>query len=83
MNKVPYGFIHKQSWPRESVLSISVSSRKCLSNGKIPLQKMPPESQQPFYNNSLIIILEDKVVLEGGGHVRDLTSLIPQIGRII
>jgi hypothetical protein len=37
----------------------------------------------PFYNNFPISILEDKVVLQGGGHVRDITSLTPYVGRII
>jgi hypothetical protein len=40
-------------------------------------------ARPPFYNNFLILSLEDKVVLQGGGHVRDLTSLTPHIGRII
>jgi hypothetical protein len=44
---------------------------------------MPPGSRPPFYNNFLISSLEDKVVLQGGGHVRDLTSLTPHVGRII
>jgi hypothetical protein len=43
----------------------------------------PPGSQPPFYNNFLILILEDKVVLQGGGHVRDPTSPTPHIGRMI
>jgi hypothetical protein len=37
----------------------------------------------PFCNNFLISSLEDKDVFQGGGHVRDLTSLTPHVGRII
>jgi hypothetical protein len=44
---------------------------------------MPPGSCSPFCNNFLISILEDKVVLQGGGHVRNLTFLTPQVGRIM
>jgi hypothetical protein len=44
---------------------------------------MPHGRQLPFYNNFPISSLEDKVVFQGGGHVRDLTSLTPHVGRII
>jgi len=44
---------------------------------------MPPRRQLPFYNNFLISNLEDKDILQGGGNVRDLTSLTPYLGRII
>jgi hypothetical protein len=46
-------------------------------------KKMPLGSRPPFCNNFLISSLEDKVILQGGGHVRDLTSLTPHVGRII
>jgi hypothetical protein len=60
-----------------------VPSRKHYSIRKIQPQKIPPGIQPPFFNNFLISSLEDKVVLQGGGHVRDLISLNPHIGRII
>jgi hypothetical protein len=44
---------------------------------------MPHGSYLPFDNNFLILRLEDKVVFQGGGNVRDITSLTPHIGRII
>jgi len=44
---------------------------------------MPPRSLLPFYNNFLISSLEDKAIFQGGGHVRDLTSLTPHVGKII
>jgi hypothetical protein len=36
----------------------------------------------PPFNIFLILRLEDKDIFEGLGHVRDLTSLTPHIGRV-
>jgi hypothetical protein len=43
---------------------------------------MPPRTRPPFYNNFLISSLEGKDFIQGGRHVRDLTSLTPHVGRI-
>jgi len=43
--------------------------------------KIPTGSRPPFNKNFLISTLEDKAILQEGGHVRDLTSLTPQVGR--
>jgi hypothetical protein len=83
MKKVPFGFIYKPSWTNESTTSISTTSRKCYFSGKRQLQKMPPRIRPPFYNNFLISSLKEKVFLQGGWHVRDLTFLTPHVGRII
>jgi hypothetical protein len=83
MKKAPSHCSHKPSYPSKSVDSISAPSRKYYSNGMIQLQKMPPRSRPPFYNNLFILSLKDKVVLQGGGNVRDLTSLTAHVGRII
>jgi hypothetical protein len=83
MEKVPFGCSHRKSWTSESIVSISKSSRKCYFSGKIQLQKMSLGTRPPFCNNFFISSLEEKVVLQRGGHVRNLTSLIPHIDRII
>ena len=44
---------------------------------------MPPGNQPPFYNNFLMLSLKNKVFLQGGGYVRDITFLTPHVGRII
>jgi hypothetical protein len=44
---------------------------------------MPPGRLLTFCNNFLISILEDKDDFKGRGHLRDLTYLTPQVGRII
>jgi hypothetical protein len=57
--------------------------KEVLVQWKDTTPKMTPGSPPPFFNNFLISSLEDKVVFQGGGHVRDLTSLTPHIDRII
>jgi hypothetical protein len=83
MKKVPFGCSHKQSWTNVSIVSSVHHQGSVSAVERYNSRRCHLGADYHSATSFLISSLEDKALFQGGGHVRDLTSLTPHVDRII